>query len=125
MIIKSLLFIFFISSTNVLGDSLYNFENIEDEQRFYSLIKEIRCPKCTSGSLSSSSAPISEDLKLKIVQMIKENKTDEEIKDYISMRFGIDSLYEPEFRTDTYFLWSAPFILLLIALTILFTRRSG
>ncbi len=57
--------------------------------------------------------------------MIKENKTDEEIKDYISMRFGIDSLYEPEFRTDTYFLWSAPFILLLIALTILFTRRSG
>ena len=34
MIIKSLLFIFFISSTNVLGDSLYNFENIEDEERF-------------------------------------------------------------------------------------------
>ena len=56
--------------------------------------------------------------------MIKENKTDEEIKDYISMRFGIDSLYEPEFRTDTYFLWSAPFILLLIALTILY-KRSG
>ena len=60
MIIKSLLFIFFISSSNVLGDSLYNFENIKDEERFYSLIKEIRCPKCTSGSLASSNAPVSE-----------------------------------------------------------------
>ena len=115
----------FLLSANLFSDSIYNFENEEDELRFNTLVKEIRCPKCTSGSLSSSSAPISEDLKLKIVQMIKENKTDEEIKDYISMRFGIDSLYEPEFRTDTYFLWSAPFILLLIALTILFTRRSG
>ena len=59
MIIKSLLFIFFISSTNVLSDSLYNFENIKDEERFYSLIKEIRCPKCTIGSLASSNATVS------------------------------------------------------------------
>ena len=84
----------FLLSANLFSDSIYNFENEEDELRFNTLVKEIRCPKCTSGSLSSSSAPISEDLKLKIVQMIKENKTDEEIKDYISMRFGIDSLYE-------------------------------
>ena len=48
MIIKLLLFICFISSTNVLGDSLYNFENIKDEERFYSLIKEIRSSYITS-----------------------------------------------------------------------------
>ena len=114
----------FLLSANLFSDSIYNFENEEDELRFNTLVKEIRCPKCTSGSLSSSSAPISEDLKLKIVQMIKENKTDEEIKDYISMRFGIDSLYEPEFRTDTYFLWFAPFVLLLITLLVFFFRKT-
>ena len=76
MLIKSLLLTFFISSTSVIGDSLYNFEDVKDEERFYSLIKEIRCPKCTSGSLASSNAPVSEDIKKKIIQLIKEGKTD-------------------------------------------------
>ena len=53
-------------------------------------------------SLSSSNAPISEDLKIKIAEMINENKTDQEIKDYVSSRFGQDSLYEPELNNTTY-----------------------
>ena len=57
---------------NLCADTLYNFENEKDEARFNNLIKDIRCPKCISGSLSSSNAPISEDLKLKIVEMIKD-----------------------------------------------------
>ena len=52
---------------NLFADTLYNFENEMDEARFNNLIKDIRCPKCISGSLSSSNAPISEDLKLKIL----------------------------------------------------------
>tara|TARA_Y100001970_G_scaffold48531_1_gene61494 strand:+ start:5064 stop:5399 length:336 start_codon:yes stop_codon:yes gene_type:complete len=109
---------------NLLSDSIYNFENEEDEIRFNILVKEIRCPKCTSGSLSSSNAPISQDLKLKIVEMIKEDKSDEEIKEYISTRFGIDSLYEPGLTKDTYFLWFAPFLLLIFALTIFIIRKT-
>ena len=50
-------------SANISSDSLYGFENEANETRFNNLIKDIRCPKCTSGSLSSSNAPISEDLK--------------------------------------------------------------
>ena len=71
-------------SANISSDSLYGFENEVNETRFNNLIKDIRCPKCTSGSLSSSNAPISEDLKLKIVSMIQEGKTDQEIKDYVT-----------------------------------------
>ena len=56
--------------------------------------------------------------------MINENKSDEEIKDYISERFGIDSLYEPVLEEDTYFLWFAPFILLLITLLVFFFRKT-
>ena len=101
-----------------------NFQNAEDEIRFNTLVKEIRCPKCTSGSLASSNAPISQDLKLKIVEMINENKSDEEIKDYVSTRFGVDSLYEPALTEDTYFLWFAPFILLFITLLVFFLRKT-
>ena len=119
----SLSLILFVS-VSLFSEPIYNFQNAEDELRFNTLVKEIRCPKCTSGSLASSNAPISQDLKLKIVEMINENKSDEEIKDYVSTRFGVDSLYEPALKKDTYFLWFAPFMLLLITLLVFFLRKA-
>ena len=119
----SLSLILFVS-VSLFSEPIYNFQNAEDELRFNTLVKEIRCPKCTSGSLASSNAPISQDLKLKIVEMINENKSNEEIKDYVSTRFGVDSLYEPALKKDTYFLWFAPFILLLITLLVFFLRKT-
>ena len=90
----------------------------------YNFIKFISFPKCTSGSLLRSNAPISEDLKIKIAEMIKENKTDQEIKDYVSSRFGQDSLYEPELNNSTYILWYSPFAFLLLAFLIFFFRKK-
>ena len=111
-------------SVNISSDSLYGLENEANETRFNNLIKDIRCPKCTSGSLSSSNAPISEDLKLKIASMIQEGKTDQEIKDYVTSRFGKESLYEPEFNNSTYILWLAPFVVLFLALFIFIFRKK-
>ena len=122
MKIKYMILIFF--SITVFSGTVYEFSNVEDEKRFNALIKDIRCPKCTSGSLSSSNAPVSEDLKLKIAEMINENKTDNEIKDYVVSRFGKDSLYEPEFSKETYLLWFSPFIVLLLALSIFIFRKK-
>ncbi len=111
-------------SMNILSDMVYKFDNQEDELRFNNLIKEIRCPKCTSGSLSSSNAPISEDLKFKIVEMIKDGKSDSDIKEYVSDRFGKESLYDPEFTQQTYILWFGPLIFIVIAFIIFFFRKK-
>ena len=80
--------------------------------------------RCTSGSLASSNAPISEDLKLKIVEMINENKTNKEIKNYVSSRFGEDSLYQPALNKYTYILWYSPFIFLIMAITLFLFRQK-
>ena len=104
MLIKIFLFFSIIFSSFTVGESLYEFDSIEDEKRFYTLIKEIRCPKCTSGSLASSNAPVSEDIKSKIIQLIKEGKSDQEIKEFLSDRFGNQVLYNPGLSKDTYFL---------------------
>ncbi len=111
-------------SMNIFSDMVYKFDNQEDEARFNNLIKEIRCPKCTSGSLSSSNAPISEDLKFKIVEMIKDGKSDSDIKEYVSDRFGKESLYDPEFTQQTYILWFGPLIFIVIAFIIFFFRKK-
>jgi cytochrome c-type biogenesis protein CcmH len=123
MLTKFLLFSTIIFSSFTISESLYKFDNAEDEKRFYSLIKEIRCPKCTSGSLASSNAPVSEDIKSKIIELIKEGKSDQEIKQFLSDRFGNQVLYNPGFSKDTYFLWLAPGLFLILILLIFFFRK--
>ena len=120
---KYFLIIIFLSM-HISSDMVYKFDNQADELRFNNLIKEIRCPKCTSGPLSSSNAPISEDLKLKIVEMIKDGKSDSDIKQYVSDRFGKESLYDPEFTQQTYILWFGPLIFIVIAFIIFFFRKK-
>jgi cytochrome c-type biogenesis protein CcmH len=123
MLTKFFLFSTIIFSSFTISESLYKFDNAEDEKRFYSLIKEIRCPKCTSGSLASSNAPVSEDIKSKIIELIKEGKSDQEIKQFLSDRFGNQVLYNPGFSKDTYFLWLAPALFLILILLIFFFRK--
>ena len=115
--------IFMIFSVYTAGESLFIFNSNDDEARYYEIINEIRCPKCTSGSLSSSNAPISEDLKRKIYELIQEGRSDKEIKDYVVQRYGKDSLYQPDF-SDNLFLWLSPAVfLILIAVSVLLIRR--
>jgi cytochrome c-type biogenesis protein CcmH len=123
MLTKFFLFSTIIFSSFTISESLYKFDSAEDEKRFYSLIKEIRCPKCTSGSLASSNAPVSEDIKSKIIELIKEGKSDQEIKQFLSDRFGNQVLYNPGFSKDTYFLWLAPALFLILILLIFFFRK--
>ena len=122
--LNKFLFLFFISFT-LLAESYYDFQNDEDEKRFFNLIKEIRCPKCTSGSLASSNAPVSEDLKKIIAEMIEDNKSNEDIKSYISDRFGKETLYDTTIEPKTYALWYSPFIFLLVCLMIFFFRKKA
>ena len=56
--------------------------------------------------------------------MINEGKSDQEIRDFVSLRFGSESLYQPEISTRTYILWFSPFIFLLIALLAFMMRRK-
>ena len=123
MLTKFFVFSTIIFSSFTISESLYKFDSAEDEKRFYSLIKEIRCPKCTSGSLASSNAPVSEDIKSKIIELIKEGKSDQEIKQFLSDRFGNQVLYNPGFSKDTYFLWFAPALFLILILLIFFFRK--
>ncbi len=124
---KNILLLFFISIifiNSLSAETVYKFNTAKDEQRFYLLIKEVRCPKCTSGSLASSNAPVSEDLKRKIAEFINNGKTDEEILTYITQRFGMESSYDPGFSKETSILWLSPIFLLITLVVFFFFRAS-
>ena len=117
------LFSFFILSTYAYNQMVYEFQDSMQEKRFYSLISEIRCPKCTSGSIASSDVPVSRDLKNKVYELILDGSTDAEIKKYVSERFGSFSDYRPALEGSNYFLWFGPFIFLAIMLAIFLIKR--
>ena len=116
---------FLIFSIYSFGEIVYQFEDIAQEKRFYSLISEIRCPKCTSGSIASSDAPVSRDLKNKVYDLIIDGFSDDEIKKYVSDRFGNFSDYRPALEGANYILWFGPFIFLSLILIIFFFKRRA
>jgi len=115
----------FLISIALPGTSqmLYEFESSQQEKRFYLLISEIRCPKCTSGSIASSDAPVSRDLKNKVYELVLSGATDQEIKFYVSDRFGDFSDYRPPMEGANYFLWFSPFAVFILLIIIFSIKR--
>ena len=118
-----ILFSFLLLSTPSFNQMVYEFNDSLQEKRFYALISEIRCPKCTSGSIASSDAPVSRDLKNKVYELVLTGSTDQEIIKYVSERFGDFSDYRPALEGSNYFLWFGPFIFLGLMLVIFFIKR--
>ena len=110
----------------VLADDskeVYPFEDVVQEERFLSLLNELRCPKCQGSNLSGSNAPIAIDLKREVYRLVKLGKTEKEVKNYLVDRYGNFIVYDPPFETDTYALWLAPLLLFLVAMSVILFRR--
>ena len=108
--------IFFISFF-IYADQLYTGLDEQQLKRLNHLSDNIRCPKCSYGNISSSNAPISKDLKEEIAQMILANKTDDEIYDIMSERYGdYILLNDVEKRNPLIFL--APLVALIISISV-------
>ena len=117
------LFSMIILFTTAFNEMVYEFEDSAQEKRFYSLISEIRCPKCTSGSIASSDVPVSRDLKNRVYELVLDGSTDAEIKKYVAERFGNFSDYRPALEGSNYLLWFGPFIFLSLMLSIFFIKQ--
>jgi cytochrome c-type biogenesis protein CcmH len=90
------------------------------EERVMKLSKELRCLVCQNETLADSQADLAGDLRGQIREQMKAGKTDKEIVDYLTQRYGKFILYNPPVDPTTYLLWFGPFILLLAGLFVLF-----
>jgi len=86
------------------------------EQRLVQIASELRCLVCQNEALADSRAPLAEDLRREVRELIKQGKTDRQVKDFLVDRYGEFVLYRPEFKPATWPLWIGPFVLLLIGL---------
>jgi cytochrome c-type biogenesis protein CcmH len=98
----------------------------EAEARYRALIAELRCLVCQNQSIAESNAPLAADLRDQVRAQIAAGRTDAEIIDFLTARYGDFVRYRPAFAGRTLLLWLGPFALLLGAAgaAAFFIRRS-
>ncbi|MDR4463106.1 MAG: cytochrome c-type biogenesis protein CcmH [Nitrospira sp.] len=97
------------------------------EARLKHLAVELRCLVCQNQTLADSNAPLAEDLRREVREMIVKDMSDQEIIDFLVERYGDFVLYRPPLKATTTLLWVGPFVLLAVgatALVITLRRRA-
>ncbi len=103
------------------------FDDPELEERYHSIVAELRCLVCQNESIAESNAELARDLRSRTREMLKDGASDEEIKAYMTDRYGDFVLYRPPVTASTMALWAGPAVMLLLAsigLFIALRRRS-
>lgn len=98
------------------------------EKRMENLAQNLRCLVCQNESLAASHADLAEDLRKDIRQQMRQGKTDKEVVQYLTDRYGDFVLYKPPFRSYTLLLWFGPLIFLTVGGIIWYLtlkRRGG
>lgn len=97
------------------------------EQRLIAISEELRCLVCQNESLAGSRADLAMDLRRELRTLIKQGKTDSEIREFMVSRYGDFVLYRPPVKPSTWLLWAGPFGLMvagLVALFVYLRRRN-
>ena len=102
-----IILLFFITNINAT-------ENIDYKVKKLTL--ELRCMTCQNQSIYDSDAEFSNDIKKIVKQKLQEGESEKDIKKFLAERYGEYILFRPLMNYNNIFLWSFPFILLIIGL---------
>lgn len=103
-------------------------EPLEDpglESRAQGLMREIRCVACENEPVSQSAAPIAEDMRARIREMIEQGASDDEVRAWFRARYGAHALFRPPANHFGWLLWGAPFVLLGVGVAAALGLRGG
>lgn len=89
-----------------------SFEDPRMQARYEKLTTELRCLVCQSGSIAESNALLAADLRREVRTLLKAGKSDDEIRKFMTDRYGDFVLYRPPLAPRTWLLWFAPALLL-------------
>ena len=83
------------------------------EARVLAIAAELRCLVCQNQTIADSSADLAVDLRRQVREMLQQGKSQRDILDFMTARYGDFVLYRPPLKNSTALLWLGPFVLLL------------
>ena len=97
------------------------------EARMLAITGELRCLVCQNQTIADSHADLAVDLRQQVREMLARGLSDDQVRRYMTDRYGDFVLYRPPLKATTAVLWLGPALLLAVALTalgIVIRRRS-
>ena len=91
-------------------------DNPQLEARMMDLATELRCLVCQNQTIADSHADLAVDLRQQIREMLQKGMSEDQIRSYMTDRYGDFVLYKPPFKPTTALLWAGPPVLLVVAL---------
>jgi cytochrome c-type biogenesis protein CcmH len=89
------------------------------QKRLVELANELRCLVCQNQTIADSNADLAVDLRRQIREQITAGRTNVEIIDFMTARYGDFVLYRPPFKATTTLLWFGPALLLVAGFVVL------
>ncbi len=97
------------------------------EKRTLAIAAELRCLVCQNQTIADSNAGLAVDLRDQVRQMLRDGKSEQQILDFMTQRYGDFVLYRPPVKGSTALLWFGPPALLVtgaLALWLVLRKRS-
>ena len=119
MRLKILLIIFFLNlSVDLNSNELVEESNIH---------KNLRCLVCQGQSIADSNSDFALTLKMVVKDLIKQGKTEQEIYNFLSDKYGDWILYKPKINPGNFLLWGLPYLALIIGgvIIVFLIRKSS
>ena len=99
------------SSLAVQPDEMLKDPKLEARARVLS--RELRCMVCQNQSIDESEAPLARDLRLLVRERLSKGDTDQQVLDFLVVRYGEFVLLKPPLESKTIILWALPPLALL------------
>ena len=96
-----------------------HFDTPAEEARFHDLTLQLRCVMCQNQSLADSHALIALQLRREVLDLMRQGRSDDEIKAFLVQRYGEFVLYKPRLEESTWLLWAGPIVILLFGAGVL------
>ena len=107
---------FFIMLIFLSGNLFADNKIKNNEDRVTDISLQIRCMVCQSQTIDDSDAPLAKDLKQLIRKMVYEGKSNDEIFDFLSSKYGDYILMKPRFNLSNILLWFGPFFIFILGI---------
>ena len=89
--------------------------------------KNLRCLVCQGQSIADSNSDFAITLKMVVKDLIKNGKSEDEIYDFLSEKYGDWILYNPKLNAGNLLLWSLPYLVLVFggAIIVFLIRKQS
>jgi cytochrome c-type biogenesis protein CcmH len=84
------------------------------QARYVALTHELRCMQCQNEALADSPVDLAADLRREVRDQLIAGKSDDEIRAWMTARYGDFILFRPRYSLRNAWPWGAPGVLLLI-----------